>query len=110
MDFIMKNYDSILVVLTVIFIVISLIKRNELSKAKQILYYIVVKAEALFGDGTGEIKYSFVQDYLYDKLPPIVRLFVSEKQIDKMIEDAVKEMKRQLDDNPNKNNILSKIA
>lgn len=93
LEFIQVNVGSILVVLAVIIGLIALVKRNEVDKAKEMLLFMVLKAEALFGGGTGDIKYSFVQDILYDKLPAIVQVFFTAKQIDKMVENAVEEMK-----------------
>lgn len=68
--------------------------------AKQILLSLVVTAEKQFGGGTGAIKYSYVSEKLYEKMPNVIQLMFSANDIANMIEDAVDKMKEFLADNP----------
>ena len=45
-------------------------------------YYLVVQAEAHFGGGTGPIKYTWVVEQLMKLLPPTIKRFITEKDIE----------------------------
>ena len=92
-EFIIKYWDSVLVVVLFILFLLVLIKK--------ILFYLVIKAEKEFGGGTGALKYAAVTTWLYERLPTIIRILFTEKQIDKLIEDAVGRMKTYFDTNYN---------
>ncbi len=70
------------------------------NTVRKIVYSLVIQAEKALGNGTGEFKYALVTGWVYERLPLILRAIVSEKEIDEMIEWAVQEMKRRLDDSP----------
>lgn len=67
---------------------------------RKIIYSLVIQAEKALGSGTGEFKYALVTGWVYERLPLMLRAIVSEKEIDEMIEWAVEQMKRSLDDSP----------
>lgn len=96
MELIMNNWDSVLVILIVLIGILFLIKRNQIQKVNEILFYLVTEAEAQFGGGTGALKYAAVVTWLYDRLPAIIRILFTAKQIDDMIEKAVKDMQNYL--------------
>jgi len=98
-NFLISNWDSALVVLIAIVVFFILYKRGSVKVLKQTLLYLVIKAEKEYGGGTGELKYSAVVSWLYDKLPSIVRFFITSKQIKKLIENAVIRMKEYLKEN-----------
>ena len=56
LGFIVNYWDSILVVIGFIILIIVLIKRGEIVILKQILFNLVTKAEQMYGDGTGKLK------------------------------------------------------
>lgn len=67
-----------------------LLRRRGLSaRAREILLGLVAEAEAFFGAGTGEIKFSSVLGKLYAALPKTVQLLFSQKTVASWIEDAV---------------------
>lgn len=99
MNLIINYWDSILVVVLFILLLIYLLKRGANKKVNQMLFYLVIKAEEQFGGGTGNLKYAAVITWLYDKLPVILKILFTEKQIDTMIENAVQEMKEYLEKN-----------
>ena len=71
-----------------------LVKRGEIKKVNEILFYLAIEAENTFGGGTGALKYAAVVARLYDRLPAVVRLLFTSKQIDLLIENAVIRMKK----------------
>jgi hypothetical protein len=74
-----------------------LVKIGKTDTVKKIVLSLVVQAEKALGSGTGELKYAFVVDALYSKLPAVIRLLYSKKEINQFIEDAVQELKKTLD-------------
>ena len=87
----------VLIVATVLYFVA---KGKYRKIAKQILLSLVVVAEKKFGSGTGEIKYACVVDTFYTRMPVIVQILFTEKDLSNMIEQAVDKMKEILADNP----------
>lgn len=98
-QFVVNYWDSILVVILFIVICIVLVKRGATSYVKQMLFYLVTKAEAEYGSGTGDLKYAAVTTCLYERMPAIIKFFFTAKQIDAMIESAVQQMKEYLSKN-----------
>lgn len=96
-DFIVSNAGSIAVVVIVLVALFTLLKLGYTDTVREIVLSLVVQAEKSLGSGTGELKYAFVIDRLYDKLPTIIRLLYSKKEIDNMIEEAVIKLKGLLD-------------
>lgn len=102
-NFVMEYLGSIIVALVFIITVAVLFfaaKGKYRKVAKQILLSLVVAAEQQFGGKTGEVKFSYVAEKLYEKLPVIIQILFTEKDIANMIEDAVDKMKQLLTDNP----------
>nr|DAT14966.1 MAG TPA: holin [Caudoviricetes sp.] len=99
LEFIKANLYDILTVIVFVVGCVFLIRRGYESKVKEMLLYLVCKAEELYGSGTGELKYSAVVTWVYEKLPPIMRLLFTTKQIDCYIEAAVLQMKEYLSKN-----------
>jgi hypothetical protein len=87
--FLLTNWDSVLVVIAAIVVVIVLVKRGETAFLKDILFRFVTKAEQEFGGGTGELKKAAVIELVYDKLPAVLRLIITRKDLDKMIDDVL---------------------
>lgn len=100
-NFIIKNWDSILTIILFIVFLLSLIKKGATTQVNEILFYLVTEAEKEFGNGTGALKYAAVTTWLYERLPSIIKVLFTSKQIDLMIEKAVKDMKDYLDTNIN---------
>lgn len=101
LEFIKANLDSIISVILLIVCAFVAIKLRYTKQVKQILLALVIKAETMYGGKTGQLKFSAVCDWIYEKLPAIVRLFVTSKDIAELIEDAVDEMKKYLASNDN---------
>lgn len=84
------------VVLAIAAILFFVAKGKNRKIAKQILLSLVVAAEKQFGGGTGDIKFSYVWEKLYERMPFVVRLLFTADEIADMIEEAVSYMKERL--------------
>ena len=94
LTFLAKNWDSMLVVVAFLAVVVVLIKRGETKILKQILFNLVTQAEKQFGSGTGSLKYAAVADWIYQRIPAVLKLLFTSSDIEKMIEAALEEAKK----------------
>lgn len=94
LTFLAKNWDSVLVVVAFLALVVVLIKRGETKILKQILFNLVTQAEKQFGSGTGSLKYAAVADWIYHRIPAVLKLLFTSSDIEKMIEAALEEAKK----------------
>ena len=94
LTFLAKNWDSVLVIVTFLAVVAVLIKRGETKILKQILFNLVTQAEKQFGSGTGSLKYAAVADWIYQRIPAVLKLLFTSNDIEKMIEAALEEAKK----------------
>ena len=94
LTFLAKNWDSVLVVVAFLALVVVLIKRGETKILKQILFNLVTQAEKQFGSGTGSLKYAAVADWSYQRIPAVLKLLFTSSDIEKMIEAALEEAKK----------------
>ena len=92
--FLAANWDSVLVVVAFLAVVVGLIKRGETKILKQILFNLVTQAEKQFGSGTGSLKYAAVADWIYQRIPAVLKLLFTSNDIEKMIEDVLEEAKK----------------
>ena len=94
LTFLAKNWDSVLVIVAFLALVVVLIKRGETKILKQILFNLVTQAEKQFGGGTGSLKYAAVADWIYQRIPAVLKLLFTSSDIEKMIEAALEEAKK----------------
>ena len=94
LTFLAENWDSVLVVVAFLALVVVLIKRGETKILKQILFNLVTQAEKQFGSGTGSLKYAAVADWIYQRIPAVLKLLFTSSDIEKMIEAALEEAKK----------------
>lgn len=92
--FLAANWDSVFVVVAFLAVVVVLIKRGETKILKQILFNLVTQAEKQFGSGTGSLKYAAVADWIYQRIPAVLKLLFTSNDIEKMIEDVLEEAKK----------------
>lgn len=100
-QFLAANWDSVLVVLAFIVLVVVLIKRGQTKILKKILFNLVTQAEKQFGDGTGSMKFAAVADWIYQRIPAVLKLLFTEKDIADMIEAVLEEAKKAWGTNEN---------
>lgn len=94
LTFLAKNWDSVLAIVAFLAVVVVLIKRGETKILKQILFNLVTQAEKQFGSGTGSLKYAAVADWIYQRIPAVLKLLFTSSDIEKMIEAALEEAKK----------------
>ena len=94
LTFLAENWDSVLVIVAFLALVVVLIKRGETKILKQILFNLVTQAEKQFGSGTSSLKYAAVADWIYQRIPAVLKLLFTSSDIEKMIEAALEEAKK----------------
>lgn len=94
-----NNYGLLIVVLFIgLVLFVVLYKKNRSDILKHIVLSLVVEAEKVLGSKTGDLKYSYVIDKLYDKLPMFMRVLFSKNEINTIIENSVQKLKDVLSD------------
>lgn len=89
LKFIAANWDSILFVVAVVAALLVLYKHGRVEIVKKVLFSLVSRAEKEFGSGTGELKKATVIEWIYEKLPKIVTVFITPKEIEQLIESVL---------------------
>lgn len=92
-NFIIENWDSVLVVLAAITLVCFLVWKGQKSIVYQMIYKIVTELEKQYGGGTGSLKLAAAIDILYPKLPKVIKTFVNADTLTKWIEDGLAKAK-----------------
>ena len=100
-QFLLANWDSVLVVLAFLALIVVLVKRGETKVLNKVLFSLVTQAEKQFGGGTGKLKLAAVSDWIYQRIPAVLKLLFSEKDIESMIETALEEAKKAWGNNEN---------
>lgn len=93
LSFIKENIYSVITIILFVVAMVFLYKNQRRETVRKIVLSLVVQAEKALGSGTGELKYAMVVENIYKTLPGILTLFISEKELDNMIEVAVHKMK-----------------
>lgn len=93
-QFMAANWDSVLVVLTFLVFAVVLIKHGQTKILKKILFNLVTQAEKQFGGGTGSMKFAAVADWIYQRIPAVMKLLLTEQDIADMIEAVLEEAKK----------------
>ncbi len=99
LNFIITNWDSILLVLIVATALIVLWFRGNKKIVYKILYALVTEAEKSYGGGTGSLKQATVISQVYDKLPAIFKSIVSVTTLEKWVDDVVEKAKEKWSEN-----------
>lgn len=96
LEFIKMNITSILVVLFFVIGLLFLYKRGKKEFVRQVVLSLVVQAEKALGSKTGDLKYMMVVEGVYKILPPILKMLITKKELDNIIEDSVQVLKEYL--------------
>jgi len=98
-EWIMNNLGNIITAALYVALVVVLWfawRGKYRDKAKQMLLSLVIAAEEKFGAGTGEIKFAYVAERLYEVMPGIFQVFFTAEDVAGWIEEAVAKMKEYL--------------
>ena len=101
LNFLLAHWDSVLVVLLFVAVLIILIAKKQYAILDKIVFSLVTEAERKYGGGgTGAAKLAAVIEQLYPKIPAVIRLFISAAQIEKLIERVLADAKERWEKNP----------
>ena len=108
MEVIFANLDLILAAIVVVISAIILARRGQLNMLRELILSLVVGAEIDYGGGTGEIKKAEVMKQVYELLPSLSKLVISENEISNLIESAKSEMDKLASENEAAAKLLNK--
>jgi len=92
------SYNALVIMLFALFIG-GLFYRGEKTRAKRIILSVVLAAERKFDiQGAGKQKYAYAIGIIYSRLPWVLKIFISENEVQTLIEEAVTNMKNILKD------------
>lgn len=98
MEFIMSNWETIVILLLVIVGLISFLSKK--ANIQKLLTYICLEAERQWGSKTGTIKLRQVYDWFTSKYP-IMSTIITFNQFSKMVDIGLVEMRDLISKNPN---------
>jgi len=99
-NFILAHWDSVIAVLVLAAGVLFLYKRGETQILDRILFGLVTKAEREYGGGTGELKKAAVIEWAYDKIPVVLKLLITRRGLERMIDNVLAYAKTKWAANP----------
>lgn len=100
------TYLPIILIIVLIATIVVLLRLGYKKQVADILFYLVCKAEAQLGGGTGQLKFAAVSAWIWEKLPWYLQLVFPTREIDKLIEAAVVRMKDYLTNNKKASELL----
>lgn len=128
LEFIMENWDNILVGIAMVGALITGVyqwvkingpKFAAMTSAEKIAYVkrllenlipvalvLVTDAEIKWGGGTGELKRADVIDQLYARIPDEFKKYITEENLDAVLEAALEAAKKLWGDNPNVKQVM----
>ena len=93
-DFLITNWSDVVLVASVLFIILYSSFTNKTEYLRAELFSLVSEAEKIYGGKTGKAKLMYVIKKVYSKMPVILKLFLSEKQLEKIIEAVLLKAKK----------------
>lgn len=99
-NFLVANWDSVLIVAVVIAFVVFLIVKKQWAVLDKMLFALVTWAEREYGGGTGNLKLAAVIEKIYPRIPAVIRFFISTDALVRLIEKALEQAKLQWGQNP----------
>jgi hypothetical protein len=100
LNFIFTNWDFILLIIAAAAAITYAIFKGNKSIVMRMLYSLVTEAEQIYGAGTGSLKLAAVIEFIYPKLPTIIKIFISDKTLVKWVEEALAAAKEAWEKNP----------
>ncbi|MBE6784125.1 MAG: hypothetical protein E7536_08970 [Ruminococcaceae bacterium] len=98
-NFIINHWSDILLVIIAVASLVYAIYKKDLTLVRKQLFALVTEAEREYGGGTGVLKLASVITAIYPRLPALLKMFVTEKQLTKITEDVLTEAKKKWDSN-----------
>lgn len=90
----------VLILLTVYAVLrfLKLTPKQQLSKVRAALLYMVTEAEKELKSKTGRVKRSMVWEWLVERFP-FISLFITEEKYDELLDQALEEFRKMLESN-----------
>jgi len=101
-------YYTITLIICIVALLIFLAVKGEIKTIEEILFKLVTEAEKQYGQGTGALKKAAVIEWLYGKLPPVLRWLISAERLGDMVEDALERAKKAWNENAQIQNYIKK--
>ncbi len=89
LQFLAANWDSVLILLIAVAVIILLIVKKQWGLLDKMLFALVTWAEREYGGGTGSLKLAAVIERVYPHVPAIIRVFVTADKLARLIEKAL---------------------
>lgn len=96
-DFIKTYWLDILIGIGLVIGLVYMYVEGNKSFVRGIVLDLVREAELMLGEKTGELKYAYVVNKIYERLPKILTLFLTQSYINRLIEEGVYILKDYLD-------------
>lgn len=93
LNFLAKNWDSVLVVLLFVGVIVFFAVKGKKQIVYKMLFALVTEAEKIYGSGTGSVKFAYVVEKVYSYMPAILKIFITYDALKDMIERALDEAK-----------------
>ena len=93
LNFLSANWDSVLVVLIFVGLIVFFAVRGKKQIVYKMLYALVTEAEKIYGHGTGSVKFAYVVEKVYSYMPAIMKIFITYDALRDMIEKALEKAK-----------------
>jgi len=91
-DFLVLYWVDFFVVVLFLGLMLWLWKKGERERVKLIIHWFVAKAQKELGGETGQYKKGYVLDLFYTRLPAIIRIIFTKKEIGNFIDLAAAEV------------------
>jgi len=88
-NLIVQYWADIAIVACFIVVMAVLVKRGKKDLVKRIIYAVVVEAEKVLGSKTGAEKKAYVIAAIYQRLPFLLKLVFTQKDVEGFVEDGV---------------------
>lgn len=88
-EFFSEYWYAIALALSVVAMTICLTVRGETETVKEILFKLVTEAERLYGSGTGDLKRAAVIEWIYPKMPALLRTLLTAERLGELVEEAL---------------------
>lgn len=100
-NFIKIYWIDILIVCGFVTGCVLLVRKGKVEVAKKLILAFVTRAEERFpAPKSGELKYAFVLELFYGRLPLTLRWMFTPQDVNAMIEEAVELLKKHLQEPP----------
>ena len=106
-NFLLLNWDSVIIILGAAAGLIVLIARRQYTILDKIIFCLVTEAERKYGGGAGAFKLAAVIEWVYPKIPLIIRLFIAADKLQEIIERVLADAKKRWDSDPTINLYIS---